>query len=288
MAARAVPPANYFGGKAGTVGKQIAAMLPEHRIYVEPFGGMAGVLFWKKPSLVEVYNDLDLRLYTVFKVLRNAKKAKELKHVLELTPFHRESLREASRFLASADFENEVEVARCVITVLSMSISGSFAKAGYRNGGGKYNASLARMWQGKVANVDAIVQRIRDLNIECQPAEKVMLRHNEKDALFYCDPPYVHSTRNLNKTRRYVKEYRFEMTDMEHEMFLAVAKHIKGKVLISGYDNELYNTILKDWHRHEIDTYSGLAAALPNADEGRRTEVIWTNFPIPKQMQLFK
>lgn len=78
------------------------------------------------------------------------------------------------------------------------------------------------------------------------------------------------------------------MTDMEHEMFLAVAKHIKGKVLISGYDNELYNTILKDWHRHEIDTYSGLAAALPNADEGRRTEVIWTNFPIPKQMQLFK
>lgn len=288
MKTRVKPPANYFGGKAGSYGELIASLLPEHRIYVEPFGGMGGVLFHKQPSAIEVYNDIDKRIYTLFKVLRDPGKSKKLQQLLWLTPFGRENLRESSQVLSAGNEKDEIEIARCVLVVLSMSISGSFTKAGFRNGGGKYNTSLAKLWHGKIKNLSMVTSRIMDLNIECQSAEKIMIRHNEPDTLFYCDPPYVHSTRNLNKARKYVNEYSFEMTDLEHELFLIVAKGLKGKILISGYDNLLYNTMLEGWERLDTSTFSGLAASnTTNLDDGSRTEVLWSNFPLNTQLKIF-
>lgn len=40
----------------------ILKYFPQHRIYVEAFGGSAALLFSKRPSDVEVYNDIDIRI----------------------------------------------------------------------------------------------------------------------------------------------------------------------------------------------------------------------------------
>ena len=45
---------------------------------------------------------------------------------------------------------------------------------------------------------------------------------------------------------------------------------IKGPVLISGYDSELYNDSLHDWYRVETDCYSQIAS--------KKREVLWMNF----------
>jgi DNA adenine methylase len=51
-------PICWFGGK-GKMVKKLLPLIGDHRIYVEPFGGGASLLFSKEPSPVEVYNDLD-------------------------------------------------------------------------------------------------------------------------------------------------------------------------------------------------------------------------------------
>lgn len=58
------PPVPYFGGKI-TLGPAIAAMLPAHGHYVEPFCGSLAVLLAKPPSAHETVNDLDGELMCV-------------------------------------------------------------------------------------------------------------------------------------------------------------------------------------------------------------------------------
>ncbi len=39
------------------------------------------------------------------------------------------------------------------------------------------------------------------------------------------------------------------MSDEEHVQLLTLLKKHKGKILISGYDNDLYNDMLKGWNK---------------------------------------
>lgn len=88
----------------------------------------------------------------------------------------------------------------------------------------------------------------------------------DDDALLYCDPPYLHST------RRRMNLYRFELTRKQHEQVLSLIKRLKCRVMISGYASPLYDRQLKSWQR---DTHEAIT-------RGRtmRTEVVWTNFDV--------
>lgn len=68
------------------------------------------------------------------------------------------------------------------------------------------------------------------------------------------------------------------MDDAGHEELLWTAKKHEGPVLISGYDSELYNRELKDWHREETTGYSQVCS--------KKKEVLWMNFRPATQMEL--
>lgn len=64
-----------------------------------------------------------------------------------------------------------------------------------------------------------------------------------------------------------------------HEELLGAAVRHKGPLLISGYETELYNDMLKGWHREETLCYT--------QSRSRKKEVLWMNFePQGKQMEL--
>ena len=58
------------GGKK-TLLKRLLALIPKHRIYVEPFAGSAGLLFAKSPSRFEILNDTDLEVLNFFRVVKH-------------------------------------------------------------------------------------------------------------------------------------------------------------------------------------------------------------------------
>src|ERR1035438_10716103 len=62
-----VGPLAYIGGKNRLAAK-IISLLPEHTAYVEPFAGGAQVFFHKRPSEVEVLNDLDGEIVNLLRV----------------------------------------------------------------------------------------------------------------------------------------------------------------------------------------------------------------------------
>ena len=89
------PVLRYHGGKY-RLAPWIIQHLPPHRVYTEPFGGAASVLMRKeRASLVEVYNDKDGEIVSLFKVLRDPTLAKQLAMALQCTPFAREEFQQS-------------------------------------------------------------------------------------------------------------------------------------------------------------------------------------------------
>lgn len=93
------------------------------------------------------------------------------------------------------------------------------------------------------------------------------------DAVVYCDPPYVHSTR----TSRH--RYKFEMTDAQHVQLLTLLQALRCRVMLSGYPSALYSTMLKDWRCISYRTRT----------RGRTlTECLWCNFPEPTELHDYR
>jgi len=86
------------------------------------------------------------------------------------------------------------------------------------------------------------------------------------ETLFYVDPPYVHSTRNMDRSNA---AYAHEFSNEQHIELANILKSLKGKVVLSGYHSDLYDDLYKDWKFIEKNTYADGA--------GKRIEVLWFN-----------
>ena len=235
--------------------------MPKHSIYLEPFFGSGAVFFQKAPCNTEILNDLDGEVVNLFKVIRD--NPQELADLIYLTPYSREEYQESYDRSGS-----DIEKARQFLVRANMARAGmQYYSSSWRHAGPVRGAEgfqkVVGIWNRIPNYILEAAIRLKDAEIENTDAIELIKKYNHKDCLIYADPPYLLSTRK----QRY---YNVEMTEnKEHEELIKVLKKHKGPVLLSGYDAELYNDLLKDWTRYEIET---------TAEQGKkRVEVIWSN-----------
>lgn len=270
------PVMRYHGAKF-RLAPWIMSFFPEHHTYVEPFGGAAGVLLQKMRSQSEVYNDLDGDVSNVFTVLRDEKKSARLQRLLLLTPYSRHEFDNAYTFTSDS-----IERARRTIIRAHMGFGGGGLrkhKTGFRLDSVRKYGTAAQLWAEYPEQISIFCQRLRGVLIENRPALKVIENHDREDSLFFIDPPYPLETRTGGE------RYRCEMTDADHEELLAGLVKAQGMVVLSGYDNDLYNDILHGWEKH-----STLARIAASRGCGIRTENVWLNPAVQKtkkQRRLF-
>ncbi|EGO3817906.1 DNA adenine methylase, partial [Listeria monocytogenes] len=116
-----------------------------------------------------------------------------------------------------------------------------------------------------------------DAQIENVDAIKLIEQHNDKDTLIYCDPPYV-------ATSLASSHYQHDFSLEQHKELLKVLKKHEGKVMLSGYESELYKQELSDWPALKTMTKVGITSE----KKSDRQEIIWCNFEPPMQLNLFK
>lgn len=265
------PPIAYYGGKTN-IAHKIVALFPECEHYVEPFAGSLAVLLAKRPSRMETVNDLDGDLMTFWRVLRN--RPDDLARVCALTPHSR-----AEHEAAYEDSTDELEQARRVWVRLSQGRAGTLRRTGWRfyvDPAGS-SASMPGYLDGYVNRMAAAAERLARVSLECRPALDVIDAYGaHPDVLLYVDPPYLGSTRARN--------YRHEMGSVaEHTELAEHLAACRAAVVLSGYPSPLYDDLYRDWHRHEIATATGQAAQW-----SARTEVLWSNRPLPVADGLFE
>lgn len=262
------PVLRYHGGK-WLLAPWLLEHFPRHRVYVEPFGGAASVLVQKRRSYAEVYNDLDLEVVNVFRVLRDPSSAAELERLLRLTPFARAEFLEA--YEPAAD---PVEWARRTV-IRSFMGFGSAAvnrdhRTGFRSNSNRSGTTPARDWVNWPSRLRGFVERLQGVVLENRPALEVIPQHDTSSTLFYVDPPYPFETRSLPRGALSPFCYRHEMTDADHRALAQVLREVSGMVVLSGYPCPLYDEeLFPDWQRV---TRKALA------DGAReRVEVLWMN-----------
>ncbi len=263
----------WYGGKYSHL-DWLLPLLPETTHFCDVFGGSAAVIINRKPSFVETYNDIDSELVNFFRVLRNQKE--ELIEAIGLTPFSREELAIA----CERSYENLPELerarrffvrARQVRTGLAQTASaGRWAHCLLTSRAGM--AGAVSRWLGSVEDLPEIAQRLLRIQIENAPALEVIHRYDSPETLFYCDPPYVHTTRGDSKA------YSFEMSDEDHVALAEKLNSIAGKAAVSGYDGSLYEKLFKNWNRIESPT------KICHSVKQERTEILWMNYDPPKNL----
>jgi DNA adenine methylase len=237
------PIVRYHGGKF-LLADWIISYFPEHKGYIEPFGGGASVLLKKPRSYFEVYNDLDDEIVNVFRVVRD--NGAELLRRLELTPFSRVEYRNT---FCMEDKDPVERARRSVFRSFAGFGSAAMSKpgTGFRSNSNRSGTTPAIDWRNYPEHISNFIERLRGVIIENKSYESVIKQHDAGGVLIYADPPYVHETRSKDKP----DEYKFEMTNEEHEILLERLKSAIGFVIISAYETDLYNDILKGWHKEK-------------------------------------
>lgn len=261
-----------YPGSKWNIAEQLKELIPLHHSYVEPYFGSGALLFSKQPSDIETVNDLDSDVTNLFKCIQQD--SERLARLVMTTPFSREEYdrqfdsdfpRYVSRYQRAAGF-----LIRCW---QGHGFRTNGNKVGWKNDVvGRERAYALWNWYRLPEWIIEIAERLRKVQIENRPALEVIQRFNYSNVFQYIDPPYLLEI-------RHGKQYKHEMSDADHEELLKIILKSQAKIMISGYDSEMYNEYLDDWNRMEFRSC---------AENGKeRTEVVWINYEIEKQLTIF-
>jgi len=259
----------YPGSKWKTA-NWITSYFPQHKFYLEPFFGSGAVFFTKESTTYETINDIDGLVVNFFKACRDY--PQELSRAIYFTPYARDEYISVEETHGGENIQltgDCVEDARRFAVRCFQSTGSKLScRSGWKNSKCAERARGAvnpQVW-GKLPEIILCsAERLKRAQIENTDAVELISKCNGADCLIYADPPY------LKETRKSGKIYRYEMAETtEHEKLLkALLKH-KGYVILSGYDNDLYNDMLKGWHKEQQFG--------KNAVGDSTVETIWLNY----------
>ena len=269
------PAFGYYGAKV-RIASQIINSLPPHNAWVEAFCGSAALTIAKKPASIEIINDLDDQIVNLFEQLRN--NSENLIRAISLTPYARKEYLSARENEVAID---PLEKARRFLISTMMTVNGAVGETG---AGFSFSQSYSRnkrearvnRWYNLSERLEAVVERLRSVRVENRDARELLNMFIKKPAtLFYMDPPYL-----MDRSH----QYKHDIDESFHVELLRQSNDSKCMMLISSYDNDLYNEMLSSkngWTKTIIETNT----ADTSGKKYERKEVLWKNQHFEKALK---
>jgi DNA adenine methylase len=265
-------PIKMFGGK-GLCMNEIYRLFPKgYSKYIEPFCGSA-IIALNRPSepkcTVEIINDLNKNIYSLYKVLQDPVLFQQFKNRCELSIF-------------SEDFRKEsIELLKTKLSILDRAYHFFYVNRTSFNGIGGFSINISgrRGLSKSISDMLSTIDRFEELHqrlsstiITNRDALELIQYQDSNDAFMYLDPPYVLGTRTSTR-------YEVDLTDDQQKDLLNIITKCKSKILLSGYDNDLYEQILckeNHWNKYQFESnlVKGDLAHTPKTT----IETLWYNY----------
>ena len=258
----------YYGSKS-LLAPKIVNYLPPHSCWMELFGGDLAITMTKTPVQIKIVNDLDEEVVNAYKQLRD--NGDELAKLIELAPYARVEFEFA---IKSSNYGSELERARKFLVHAMMSINGVMAgSAGEFSKSDTYSSAnreaRVNQWHNYPERLNAVTNRLKGIRIEKKDGIDLLSEFSNKPAtLVYIEPPYL-AERALG--------YKIEATGRDfHERLLSQALLRRCMIVISSYESETYDKLLRD----RGDWHTVFLCASTRTTQGRRfarRELLWFN-----------
>lgn len=266
---------HYRGGKSPRnmgSGQWVAGHLPDEYdvTYSEPFGGMANILVNRPRSRMEIYNELDGRIYNFMRCVRD--EGDEMARLISQTGRWDEEFREA---LERIDEPGLPPVRRALYAYILIQFS---LTAGLGRPTFGYRWSCHGASEGdrlSFEEVLAIRDRLLGVYIYNKDGVDIVERLADMDrAIIYCDPPYPGANNEA-----YVNG------EFDVDRLLDILPNVKGRVAISGYGTTRDSL---GWRREDLQTTYGAVhgGGAGTISDAARIEVLWMNYEHPQRQLL--
>ena len=264
-------PLKFHGGKH-YLAKRIVQLMPPHTHYVEPFFGSGAVMFQKDPSGVsEVANDILSTLTTLWKVLQDEESFERFARLCDATPFSEQQWGKSEKRLRDEDLVVRVHAFFVLNRQSRQGLMYDFATLS-RNRVRRNMNEQASSWLTAIDGLPQIHERLKRVVILNRDALDVLQQQSGDNTLFYLDPPYVSSTRVATSA------YQHEMSDQDHHRLVEVILMCKGKVMLSGYPNAIYQRLESaGWDTFDFHVTK---ASSSQKSKPKAIERIWANFEL--------
>jgi methyltransferase len=231
-------PLKYWGGKQQLL-RYLLPLIPEHRIYNEPFLGGGALFFAKPPAKIECINDINDFLITFYRVLRSH--YPELKEKIENTLYSESEHERARLIYANKEDYPDLEKAWAVFVLCGQSIFSVFTN-GWLFSAAKNEADT---WNNrKELFCEYYKKRLRHVSIFCRDALRVIKNTDKPDTFHFLDPPYI------NTTMGHYSGY----SEHDFENLLELLSTIEGKFLLTSFPCDLLDAHIKrnKWYSFKI------------------------------------
>lgn len=259
-------PITYYGGKQ-KLASMILKLIPDHKLYCEPFIGGAAIFFSKPPSEVEVINDTNRELINFYRVVQNDLVSLEME--IRVSLHSRDLHRKAMVINSNPDMFSDIKRAWAVWMLSAQGFSSKL------DGSWGYDIT-SNTTSKKIANkrgsfTEEYAQRLQDVQIECTDALRIINSRDTPDSFFYCDPPYY------NSDMGHYDGYTID----DYEALLRCLEGVKGKFLLSSYPSEILRlyTLKNGWNQLHVEQTVSVAS---NSEKPlkKKIEVLTANYPI--------
>ena len=258
------PLISYYGGKQ-RLSKWIISHFPLHTSYIEPFCGGASVFFAKELAAVNVLNDTNGMVVNLY---RQAKlHPEELFRMIDATPHSRSEYNRAAAIYKSKTPATDLEKAWAMHTATMQAFAKKTA-CGWAFEKGFEEAKTTNSVANQKKTIRAIINHLNKSQIDSIDAIKCIERYDQKEALFYIDPPYVGTQQGPYSG--------YQQADFDR--LLEVLKTIKGTFFLSHYANQSMSdyAAANGWMVNEKETRCH--ATMVRGDLAKRTEILVTNY----------